>query len=65
MTEQQAKEVIGRIDQVLSQVTLDRKSHAQLAKDVQAIQEQLKLSYMKKEKKSQKKTTPQRPGTEG
>jgi len=60
MTEQQAQEALGRIDQVLSQVSMDRKSHTQLVQDVNAIQEHVKLSFEKK--KSPKKTP--RPGTE-
>lgn len=43
--EQQLKDAIARIDSVLAQVSLPRPQHAQLAQDLQIVQERVKLSY--------------------
>jgi len=43
--EQQLKDAIARIDSVLAQVSLPRPQHAQLAQDLQIVQERVKLSF--------------------
>lgn len=44
-TEQQLKDAIARIDSVLAQVSLPRIQHAQLAQDLQLVQEKVQGWY--------------------
>lgn len=48
-TEKQIQDALARIDSVLAQVSLPRPQHAQLAQDLQTVQERVKRSFEKME----------------
>ena len=61
--DKQIQEALGRIDQVVAQVNMPRKAHAQLAQDLQLINQRLiagaeaqkELKYISEAKKADKK----------
>lgn len=54
MTEDEARQALARIDAAVASLNLPRQQHAQLARDVQAIQARVEFSFgIDKSKRSQ------------